>query len=62
MNVTMVLYLMVLFLVLTPGQFLTLPSPNSPALNINLTHAVVFGLVWYFTHGMVENSKFQVNL
>ncbi len=62
MNVTMLVYLMVLFLVLTPGQFVTLPSTSVPKLNVNLTHAVLFGLVWHFTYKMVENSSVQINL
>ena len=62
MNVTMVVYLMVLFFVLTPGQLLTLPSVGSPKMNINLTHAVLFGLVWHLTNKMVENSPVQINL
>jgi hypothetical protein len=62
MNITMLVFLMVLFVVLTPGQLLTLPSETAPKLNIALTHAVVFGLVWHLTHKMVEESNFQINL
>jgi hypothetical protein len=62
MNVTMLIYLIVLFGVLTPGQFLTLPSVNSSKMNVTLTHAVLFGLVWHLTHKMVETSNFQINL
>ena len=62
MNLTMVVYLMVLFVVLTPGQFLTIPSPTSSKLTVTLAHALVFGLVWQFTHKMVEKSTTQINL
>ncbi len=62
MNVTMLVFLMVLFVVLTPGQFLTLPSATAPRMNVTLTHAVVFGLVWHLTHKMVETSKMQINI
>ena len=62
MNVTMLIYLMVLFIVLTPGQFLTLPSESASKTNITLTHAVLFALVWHFTHKMVETSKTQIKL
>ncbi len=62
MNVTMIIYLMVLFVVLTPGQFVTLPSMNAPKMNITLTHAVLFALVWHLTNKMVESSNMQINL
>lgn len=59
MNVAQLVYLIVLFVVLTPGQFITLPSPSSPKLTVNAVHAVIFALVWNFTHEMVE-SKFPL--
>ena len=62
MNVTMLVYLMVLFVVLTPGQFLTLPSVTAPRMNVTITHAVLFALVWHLTHKMVESSNTQINL
>jgi hypothetical protein len=58
----MLVFLMVLFVVLTPGQFLTLPSVTAPKMNVTLTHAVVFGLVWHLTHKMVEQSNVQINI
>jgi hypothetical protein len=62
MNVTMVIFLMVLFFVLAPGQFVTFPSTTAPKMNVNLTHAVLFALVWHLTHEMVEKSALQVNI
>ena len=62
MNVTMLIYLMILFIILTPGQFLTLPSVSAPKINITITHAIIFGLVWHLTHKMVESSNTQINL
>jgi ABC-type uncharacterized transport system permease subunit len=56
MNVAMLIYLIVLFVVLTPGQFLTLPSADSSKLIINVVHAVVFAAVYHFTHNMVMNA------
>lgn len=35
-----------LFIVLSPGLFLTLPNKNSSILTVVLTHAVVFGLIY----------------
>ena len=48
----MTLYSVVLFFVLTPGVLLRLP-PGGSAMTVALTHAVVFGLVWSFTHKLV---------
>jgi hypothetical protein len=62
MNITMLVYLAFLFVLLTPGQFVILPSINAPKLNITLTHAVLFALIWHVTHTMVETSKTQINL
>ena len=62
MNITMLVYLVLLFIVLTPGQFLTLPSVGAPKINITLTHAVLFGLVWHFTNKMIESSNTQINI
>lgn len=61
-NITMLVYLMVLFYVLTPGQVLTLPSAYSPKMNIAIVHAIVFALVWHFTNKMVESSPYQLKL
>jgi hypothetical protein len=48
----MALYAAVLFYVLTPGVLLSLP-PGGSRMTVNLTHAVVFGLVLALTHKMV---------
>ena len=42
-------YAAVLFYVLTPGVFLSLP-PGASRMTVNLTHAVVFGVVLALTH------------
>jgi hypothetical protein len=51
------LYLAVLFFVLTPGILLTLPKGGSKIV-VAATHAVVFATVWYFTRRFVV-EKFQ---
>lgn len=48
----MAVYLAVLFYLLTPGVLVSLP-PGASRMTTNLTHAVVFGVVWHFTHKMV---------
>jgi len=51
-NLFMVVYTAVLFYVLTPGILLTLPSRSSKMV-VAATHAVVFALVYKFTHKAV---------
>jgi uncharacterized membrane protein len=48
----MAIYAAVLFYLLTPGVLLSLPAGGSRT-TVALTHAVVFGLVWHFTHKAV---------
>ena len=52
MNVLMSVFLAVLFFVLTPGVLLRLPMGGSK-LAVAATHAVVFALVYHFTHKLV---------
>jgi hypothetical protein len=55
MNVAMNLYLVLLFVALTPGVLLHLPSGGSK-LVVAATHGVVFALVYYLTHRAVQNA------
>ena len=48
----MAIYAAVLFYLLTPGVLLSLPAGGSRT-TVALTHAVVFDLVWHFTHKAV---------
>jgi len=45
-------YIALLFFVLSPGVLVTLP-PKSSKFVVAGFHAVVFALVWHFTHKMV---------
>jgi hypothetical protein len=56
MNWILFLYVFVLFFVLTPGVLLSLP-PNASKLVVAATHALVFALVWQFTHKMVWKAS-----
>jgi hypothetical protein len=51
-NPIMFVYAFLLFFVLTPGVLLSLP-PKSGKMTVALTHALVFALIWTFTHKMV---------
>ena len=52
MSIQFTLYLVVLFVVLTPGVFVSLP-PKAGKLTVALTHAVVFVVVYQLTSKMV---------
>jgi hypothetical protein len=52
MNVHMMLYVAILFFVLSPGVLLSLPKGGS-VMQKAAVHAVVFAAVWHFTHKMV---------
>jgi hypothetical protein len=60
MNITMVVYLITLFMLLVPGQFVILPNKNESQIIINLTHALIFGVVYHFTREKVNQSSVQI--
>jgi hypothetical protein len=53
-HIIMSLYVAILFIILTPGILLRLPK-NGSKWTVTLVHAVVFALVFYFTHKLVYN-------
>jgi hypothetical protein len=48
------LYVAALFFILTPGILLRLP-PSGDKFTVAAVHAIVFALVWHFTHKFVMN-------
>jgi hypothetical protein len=48
----MMVYAAVLFYLLTPGVLVRLPLGAS-TMTVNITHAVVFSVVWCYTHKAV---------
>jgi len=48
------IYSAFLFFILTPGVLLTLP-PKGKKNTVAMVHAILFGLVWAFTHKLVLN-------
>ena len=50
----MFLFSTLLFFVLTPGVLLSLP-PHSSKYVVALVHALVFALVYHFTHKLIWN-------
>jgi len=53
----MSLFIAVLFFVLTPGIFLSLPANSSFRMKA-MFHAVVFALIYHLTHKMVWNALY----
>lgn len=51
-HLCMYLFSALLFFVLTPGILLTVP-PKSSKNAVALVHALVFAIVWHFTHKLV---------
>lgn len=60
MQLTLLLYIIALFYVLTPGVLVSLPRKGSKMV-VALTHAVIFALVFQFTYKLVLNivSRFE---
>ena len=59
MNATTALYAAVLFVLLTPGLILRIPSKGS-LLTASIVHAVVFGILLYFISKLVHQYKYGV--
>jgi hypothetical protein len=59
MNWIITIYVALLFFVLTPGVLVTLP-PKSGRLTVAAFHALVFALVWHFTHKIVWKLSVRV--
>ena len=53
MNVVLLAYMVVLFVVLTPGVLVNLP-PGGSKYVVLATHALIFAVVWQLTHKTVR--------
>jgi hypothetical protein len=49
MNLAMSLYVVLLFIALTPGVLLTIP-PRSAKLTVAVVHGLVFAVLYHFTY------------
>jgi hypothetical protein len=58
-HVLMSLFVILLFVVLTPGVLIRLP-PRSTLLTSAIVHGVVFALVFNLTHKLVLNYFYEV--
>ena len=61
MNFVCAIYAAILFFVLTPGILLSLP-PKGSKMVVAATHAVVFAVVFYFTHKMVWRASMMLTM
>jgi hypothetical protein len=61
MNAFVFVYIVLLFVVLTPGILVSLP-PKGGKYAVAITHAVVFGAVWWITHKYVWQLSLRVGL
>ena len=55
MNLLILLFIVAIFFVLTPGILVSLP-PGGSKMVVALTHAVVFALVFYLTYIMARGK------
>ena len=54
----MTLLVGILFVLLTPGVLLCLPSTRSSTLTQAVVHGLIFALVYHFTHKMVWKNLY----
>jgi hypothetical protein len=59
MNAFVFVYIVVLFVVLTPGILVSLPAKGGKYV-VAFTHAVVFAAVWWITHKFVWQLSLQM--
>jgi len=56
MNITVLVFSVVLFFALTPGILVTLPK-NGGKMTVAAVHAVLFAVVFYFSNKLVEQMS-----
>ncbi len=58
MHILMSIYVALLFVLLTPGVLLHLPSKRSSLLTLAVVHGIVFALIYHFTHKAVWKMSY----
>jgi hypothetical protein len=61
MNLAVAIYSAIVFFILSPGVLLRLP-PNGGKMTVAAVHAVVFGVILYFTAGFVWRLSMSTHL
>jgi hypothetical protein len=59
MNLVVFAFMVLLFVALTPGIFLTLPSGASKT-TVAFVHGIVFALVWWVSHKAVWEASLSI--
>ena len=59
MQISYLIILAVLFVLLSPGVLVTLP-PGGKKWTVLITHAVVFVIVYVFTHKLFRHISFRI--
>ena len=59
MNWIVTIYIALLFFVLTPGVLVSLP-PKKGKFTVAAVHALIFALIWHFTHKFVWNTSMMI--
>ena len=56
MNIGMIIYIIILFIILTPGVLLTLPSKTSNKFLVAFVHGLVFAIIFELAHKKLMTS------
>lgn len=56
MNIGMIIYIIVLFVILTPGVLLTLPSKDGNNIVTAIVHGLIFAIIFELFHKQLMKS------
>ena len=56
MHVFMIMYVTLLFYLLTPGVLLTLPSNSDSKYSVAIVHSLIFALIYYLTYALILDA------
>lgn len=59
MNIVVFLFMVLLFVALTPGILLSLP-PGGSKTTVAFVHGIVFALVWYVSHKAIWEASLSI--
>lgn len=58
MHVFMIMYVTLLFYLLTPGVLVTLPSNSDSKYSVAIVHTLVFALIYYLTYALILDALY----
>lgn len=56
MNIGMIIYIIILFVILTPGVLLTLPSKSGNKFVTAIVHGLIFAIIFELAHKQLMKS------